>query len=135
MQSVPLNSGVQPFPLHTNNHRPPPRPGLPGPSPADIRQTAAEVRQSLASLGVHLRQDWIAHCLQQAAEGSGGGGGGGGGGGRRQQSQAQEEVYRTFLACDLREAGEACLPPGVGDMVKKRVRGKIVVQVKLQPLV
>ena len=33
------------------------------------------------------------------------------------------------MACDLREAGEACLPAGVGDMVKSRVEGKMVVQV------
>lgn len=69
------------------------------------------------------------HCLREAEGGSNGPAAGGGG--RRQQSQAQEEVYRTFLACDLREAGEACLPAGVGDMEKKRVRGKMVVQVKL----
>ncbi|CAM9358532.1 unnamed protein product, partial [Hapterophycus canaliculatus] len=69
-------------------------------------------------LGVHLRQDWIKHCLQA------------GGGGRRQQSEAQEGVYRKFLACDLREAGEACLPAGIAGMVKHRVEGKMVVQVE-----
>lgn len=34
-----------------------------------------------------------------------------------------------FLACDLREAGEACLPAAVGNMVKERVKGKMVLQV------
>ncbi|CAN0248913.1 unnamed protein product, partial [Laminaria digitata] len=78
-------------------------------------QTATQIRQSLASLGVHLRQDWVLHCL----------GGGNGAGGPQ---STQEEIYRIFLACDLREAGEACLPAGVGDMVKSRVEGKMVVQ-------
>lgn len=72
----------------------------------------------MVGLGVHLRQDWIKHCLQA------------GDGRRRQQSEAQEGVYRTFLACDLREAGEACLPPGIAGMVKERVKGKMVVQVR-----
>eukprot|EP00752_Nemacystus_decipiens_P009171 g8192.t1 len=79
----------------------------------------------MAGLGVHLRQDWVKHCLQ-AGRGSSDPGSVGSGGRR----QAQEDVYRTFLACDLREAGEACLPAGVGDMVKERVRGKMVVQVE-----
>lgn len=86
----------------------------------------------MAGLGVHLRQDWITHCLQ-------GGGRGNSpavsGSGRRPQShEAQEEVYQTFLACDLREAGEACLPAGVGNMVKERVKGKMVLQVKFEAL-
>lgn len=80
----------------------------------------------MAGLGVHLRQDWIKHCLQAGIGSSNPAGTGSGG-----RRQAQEDVYRTFLACDLREAGEACLPAGVGDMVKERVRGKMVVQVKL----
>lgn len=79
----------------------------------------------MAGLGVHLRQDWIKHCCLQAGRSNGGNGSGG-------RRQAQEDVYRTFLACDLREAGEACLPAGVGDMVKGRVKGKMVVQVKLE---
>lgn len=84
----------------------------------------------MAGLGVHLRQDWIKHCLQAERGDSNptaNGGGSGGSGGRRQAQQ--EQVYQTFLACDLREAGEACLPAGVGDMVKERVKGKVVVQV------
>lgn len=75
----------------------------------------------MASLGVHLRQDWVSHCLGQI------------GGAASAPQAAKEEVYRTFLACDLREAGEAILPPGVGGMMKERVRGKMVVQVILRP--
>lgn len=87
----------------------------------------------MAGLGVHLRQDWITHCLE---EGPAGGDDDDGSGRRRprrrqhpQPSEAQEEIFQMFLACDLREAGEACLPAGVGDMVKERVKGKMVVQV------
>ncbi|CAM9787155.1 unnamed protein product, partial [Ectocarpus sp. 8 AP-2014] len=92
----------------------------------DVDQTATRVRQSMAGLGVHLRLDWVKHCL----EAGGGMDPGAIGNGQRQQSEAQEGVYRTFLACDLREAGEACLPAGVGGMVKERVKGKMVVQVE-----
>lgn len=93
-----------------------------------VQQTATRVREAMAGLGVHLRQDWITHCLQ--------GGPAGDDGGRRgaQQSEAQEEIFRTFLACDLREAGEGCLPAGVGNMVKERVKGKMVLQVKRRRL-
>ncbi|CAM9154732.1 unnamed protein product [Scytosiphon promiscuus] len=84
----------------------------------DLHQTAVDIREAMVGLGVHLRQDWIKHCLQASGER------------RRQQSEAQEGVYRTFLACDLREAGEACLPAGIAGMVKQRVRGKMVVQVE-----
>ncbi|CAM9366240.1 unnamed protein product [Ectocarpus sp. 12 AP-2014] len=91
-----------------------------------MQQTATRVRQSMAGLGVHLRLDWVKHCL----EAGGGMDPGASGNGQRQQSEAQEGVYRTFLACDLREAGEACLPAGVGGMVKERVKGKMVVQVE-----
>ncbi|CAM9725268.1 unnamed protein product [Ectocarpus sp. 6 AP-2014] len=91
-----------------------------------MQQTATRVRQSMAGLGVHLRLDWVKHCL----EAGGGMDPGAIGNGQRQQSEAQEGVYRTFLACDLREAGEACLPAGVGGMVKERVKGKMVVQVE-----
>lgn len=80
----------------------------------------------MAVLGVHLRQDWVKHCLQAGRGRSSPAGNGSGG-----RRQAQEDVYRTFLACDLREAGEACLPAGVGSMAKERVKGKMVVQVKL----
>lgn len=83
----------------------------------------------MAGLGLHLRHDWIRHCLQ-AARGSSSNPAAARGGGASGWRQAQEDVYRTFLACDLREAGEACLPAGVGDMVKERVKGKMVVQVK-----
>lgn len=79
-------------------------------------QAATEVRESMVALGVHLRQDWIAHCLGQGTTAGG-------------AQSAKEEIYRIFLACDLREAGEACLPTGVGDMVKERLKGKVVVQV------
>ncbi|CAM9183270.1 unnamed protein product [Ectocarpus fasciculatus] len=89
-----------------------------------MQQTATRVRQSMAGLGVHLRLDWVKHCLQE------GGGAERDASGQRQQSEEQEGVYRTFLACDLREAGEACLPAGVGSMVKERVKGKMVVQVE-----
>ncbi|CAB1117694.1 unnamed protein product [Ectocarpus sp. CCAP 1310/34] len=92
----------------------------------DVHQTATRVRQSLTGLGVHLQLDWVKHCL----EAGGGMDPGVSGNGQRQQSEAQEGVYRTFLACDLREAGEACLPAGVGSMVKERVKGKMVVQVE-----
>ncbi|CAM9813800.1 unnamed protein product [Ectocarpus sp. 13 AM-2016] len=91
-----------------------------------MQQTATRVRQSMAGLGVHLRLDWVKHCL----EAGGGMDPGASGNGQRQQSEAQEGVYRTFLACDLREVGEACLPAGVGGMVKERVKGKMVVQVE-----
>eukprot|EP00903_Cladosiphon_okamuranus_P011728 g11028.t1 len=90
-------------------------------------QTATDVRQAMARLGVHIRHDWIKHCLQGGGRGNGNAGGGTSSGGGR---QAQEDVYRTFLSCDLREAGEACLPAGVGDMVKERVKGKMVVQIE-----
>lgn len=96
--------------------------------PPTSQQMATEVGQAMAGLGVHLRWDWVKHCLQAAGgddNANGAGNGGSGGRGR----QAQEQVYRAFLACDLREAGEACLPAGVGDMVKERVKGKMVVQV------
>ena len=81
-------------------------------------QTAAEVREYLRSLGVRLRQDWIAHCLGQgdAPEGL---------------QEAKEAVYRIFLSCDLREAGEACLPAGVGSLAKECIRDKVVVQVSI----
>ncbi|CAM9161348.1 unnamed protein product [Ectocarpus sp. 4 AP-2014] len=92
----------------------------------DVDQTATRVRQSMAGLGVHLRLDWVKHCL----DAGGGMDPGASGNGQQQQPEAQEGVYRTFLACDLREAGEACLPAGVGGMVKERVKGKMVVQVE-----
>lgn len=74
------------------------------------------MREFLKSLGVHLRQDWIAHCLGQrnALDGP---------------QEAKEAIYGIFLSCDLREAGEACLPSGVGNLAKERIRNKVVVQV------
>lgn len=93
-------------------------------SPQQMQQTATRLRQSMAGLGVHLRLDWVKHYLEAGGES------GASGNGQRQQSEEQEGVYRTFLACDLREAGEACLPAGVGGMVKERVKGKMVVQVR-----
>lgn len=73
----------------------------------------------MAGLGIHLRQDWIAHCFEGQYPHAGG------------PQSAKEDIYRIFLACDLREAGEACLPTGVADMVKDRIKGRMVVQVSV----
>lgn len=78
----------------------------------------------MANLGIHLRQEWVAHCLGEVSNGSGNGDGGR----QRSTQQAKEEIYRTFLSCDLREAGAACFPEGVAGMAKERMKGKIVVQ-------
>lgn len=72
----------------------------------------------MAGLGVHLRQEWITHCLGHSDIGAGG------------SQTAKEKIYEIFLACDLQEAGGACLPAGVGGMIKERITGKMVVQVR-----
>lgn len=78
----------------------------------------------MAALGVHLRQDWVAHCLEHMNAA-----------GRGTPQAAKEEIYQTLLVCDLREAGEGCLPAGVGDMTKERISGKMVVQVNFSNVV
>lgn len=90
------------------------------------QQTASEVRESLAGLGVHLHQEWIAHCLGDDGDNATSTSNGYG---RISTEQAKEKVYNTFLSCDLREAGTGCIPAGVGDMAKERIQGKLVVQV------
>lgn len=94
------------------------------------QQTASEVRESLASLGVHLHQEWIAHCL---GDDSNNVTNSSSSNGYRRMSteQAKEKVYQTFLSCDLREAGTGCIPAGVGNMAKERIQGKIVVQASI----
>lgn len=80
--------------------------------------------------GVHLRQPWIAHCLRGTTHSSRSGGSG-----REQRTSLErekEEVYRIFLACDLREAGMACLPDDVADIVKERLKNKMVLQASAQ---
>lgn len=91
---------------------------------------ASKVRESLAKLGVHLRESWVAHCLNDPSTSLGGAENGDGG----SYDKACEEIYRIFLACDLREAGTACLPAGVAEMVEDRINGNMVLQASIRSI-